>query len=72
MNANLGLTIRSFRQSVLDGRKIAHWLDSLGFENISVIGMCGGGKVAGLVAAHEAKLGKAILMVAPINMVDFV
>jgi len=72
LNASLGRTVRSVRQAVLDGRKIVRWLDSKGYDEISVVGMCIGGTVAGLVAAHEEKVDKAILMVTTVSLADVV
>ncbi|CCE98476.1 conserved hypothetical protein (plasmid) [Sinorhizobium fredii HH103] len=71
-NANLGRTVRSMRQAVLDGRKIVRWLHRQGYNKISVVGMCLGGTVAGLIAAHEEKVDKAVLMVSPMNPADLV
>ncbi|WFU07509.1 dienelactone hydrolase family protein (plasmid) [Rhizobium sp. CB3171] len=71
-NASLGRTVRSIRQAVLDGRKIVRWLHSQGYYKISVVGMCLGGTVAGLVAAQEHKVDKAVLMVSPMSPADLV
>ena len=71
-NANLGLTVRSIRQSVLDGRKIVRWLDGQGYGKISVVGMCLGGTVAGLIAAQEVRVDKAVLMVTAASPADLV
>jgi hypothetical protein len=71
-NANLGRTIRSMRQAVLDGRKIVRWLYSQGYYKISVVGMCLGGTVAGLIAAQEEKVDKAVLMGSPMSPADLV
>lgn len=71
-NASLGRTVRSMRQAVLDGRKIVRWLDDQGYKKISVVGMCLGGTVAGLIAAHENKVDKAVLMVAPASPAELV
>lgn len=72
LSASLGRTLRSVRQAALDGRKIVRWLDSKGYDNISVAGMCAGGTVAGLVAAHEDKVDKAVLMVTPGSLAEVV
>ncbi len=64
-NASLGRSVRSIRQAVLDGRKIVRWLYNQGYSKISVVGMCLGGTVAGLIAAQEEKVDKAVLMVSP-------
>ncbi|RVG82184.1 alpha/beta hydrolase family protein [Sinorhizobium meliloti] len=71
-NANLGRTVRSIRQAVLDGRKIVRWLHSQGYNKISVVGMCIGGTVAGLIAAQEERVDKAVLMVSPGSPADLV
>ncbi|RYG97941.1 MAG: abhydrolase domain-containing 18 [Alphaproteobacteria bacterium] len=71
-NASLGRTVRSMRQAVLDGRKIVRWLDDQGYKKVSVVGMCLGGTVAGLIAAHENKVDKAVLMVAPASPAELV
>jgi hypothetical protein len=71
-NANLGRTVRSMRQAVLDGRKIVRWLHSQRYRKISVVGMCLGGTVAGLIAAQEDKVDKAVLMVSPGSPADLV
>lgn len=71
-NANLGFTVRAMRQAVLDGRKIVRWLDGQGYEKISVVGMCLGGTVAGLIAAYEEKVDKAVMMVTPSSPADLV
>ncbi|MET3595176.1 hypothetical protein ABID26_004588 [Mesorhizobium shonense] len=71
-NANLGRTVRSMRQAVLDGRKIVRWLHSQRYRKISVVGMCLGGTVAGLIAAQEEMVDKAVLMVSPMSPADFV
>ncbi len=71
-NASLGRTVRSIRQAVLDGRKIVRWLYSKGYYKISVVGMCLGGTVAGLIASQEEKVDKAVLMVSPMSPADLV
>lgn len=71
-SASLGRTVRSMRQAVLDGRKIVRWLDGQSYEKISVVGMCLGGTVAGLIAGQEKKVDKAVLMVAPASPAELV
>tara|TARA_B100001059_G_C17754043_1_gene538879 strand:+ start:105 stop:1220 length:1116 start_codon:yes stop_codon:yes gene_type:complete len=72
LSADIGRTVQAMRQAVLDGRKVVAWLHELGFAKISVVGMCIGGTVAGLVAAHEEKVDKAVLMVTPMSPADLV
>jgi dienelactone hydrolase len=71
-NADLGRTVSSIRQAVLDGRKVVHWLHAQGYRKVSVVGMCLGGTVAGLIAAHEEKVDKVVLMVSPASPADLV
>lgn len=71
-NANIGRTVRSVRQAVLDGRKIVRWLKGQRYRTISVVGMCLGGTVAGLVAAQEEKVDKAVFMVTPPSPADLI
>lgn len=70
LNANIGRTVQSMRQAVLDGRKIVRWLGNQGYRQITVVGMCIGGTVAGLIAAHEKQVKKAVLMVSPAGPAD--
>lgn len=72
LNADLGLTVGSLRQAVLDGRKIVRWLHAQGYSEISVVGMCIGGLIAGLIASYEDKVAKAVLMVSPDSLADMV
>lgn len=72
LSADIGRTIQSMRQAVLDGRKIVGWLHELGFAKISVVGMCIGGTIAGLIAAQDEKVDKAVLMVTPMSPADLV
>lgn len=72
LSADLGGTIRSMRQAVLDGRKIVGWLHEEGYEKISVAGMCIGGTVAGLIAAHDERVDSAVLIVSPVSPADLV
>lgn len=71
-SANIGLTVHSTRQAVLDGRKVVRWLKTQGYETVSVAGMCLGGLVAGLVAAHEEHVDKAVLSVTAGSPADVV
>lgn len=71
-NASIGRTVRSMRQAVLDGRKIVRWLKGQRYRTVYVVGMCLGGTVAGLVAAQEEKVDKAVLMVTPPSPADLI
>ena len=39
VSANLGLTIRSCRQAVLEGRMVLDWLTQRGHQRIGVLGV---------------------------------
>lgn len=72
LSANLGRTIQSIRQGVLDGRKLIRWLESEGYKQISVLGMSLGSWVAGLIAAHDSKVSKASLFLTAGSLADMV
>ncbi|RUX13918.1 dienelactone hydrolase-related enzyme, partial [Mesorhizobium sp. M2A.F.Ca.ET.042.01.1.1] len=61
LSANLGRTIQSIRQGVLDGRKLIRWLRAEGYREISVLGMSLGSWVAALIAARDQAVSKASL-----------
>lgn len=72
LSADLGRTIQSVRQAVLDGRKLIRWLKREGYRDISVLGMSLGSWVAGLVAAHDPTVSKASLFLAAGSLADMV
>ncbi|MBN9245817.1 MAG: dienelactone hydrolase-related enzyme [Mesorhizobium sp.] len=72
LSANLGRTIQSVRQAVLDGRKLIRWLKGNGYCDISVLGMSLGSWVAGLVAAHDPAVLKASLFLTAGSLADMV
>lgn len=72
LSANLGRTIQSVRQAVLDGRKLMRWLKREGYQDISVLGMSLGSWVAGLVAAHDPAVSKASLFLTAGSLADMV
>lgn len=72
LSPNLGRTIQSVRQAVLDGRKLIRWLKSEGYREISVLGMSLGSWVAGLVAAHDSAVSKASLFLTAGSLADMV
>ncbi|WP_105375024.1 RcgR family putative quorum lactone hydrolase [Neorhizobium huautlense] len=72
LSSNLGRTIQSIRQAVLDGRKLIRWLKSEGYDEISVLGMSLGSWVAGLIAAHEPAVSKASLFLTAGSLADMV
>lgn len=72
LSADLGRTLNSFRQAVLDTRKVVKWLHHKGYQKISVVGFCLGGVVAGLVASQETLVEKAVLAVTAGSVADAV
>jgi pimeloyl-ACP methyl ester carboxylesterase len=72
LSSNLGRTIQSLRQAVLDGRKLIRWLKSEGYSEISVLGMSLGSWVAGLIAAHDPAVSKASLFLTAGSLADMV
>ena len=70
LSPNLGRTIQSVRQAVLDGRKLIRWLKSQGYREISVLGMSLGSWVAGLIAAHDLAVSKASLFLTAGSLAD--
>ncbi|MER9275058.1 dienelactone hydrolase-related enzyme [Mesorhizobium sp. M0643] len=72
LSPNLGRTIQSVRQAVLDGRKLIRWLKIEGYPEISVLGMSLGSWVAGVVAAHDSAVSKASLFLTAGSLADMV
>lgn len=72
LSPNLGRTIHSMRQAVLDGRKLIRVLKSEGYSDISVLGISLGSWVAGLVAAHDQTVRKAALFLTAGSLADMV
>ncbi|TIS34134.1 dienelactone hydrolase-related enzyme [Mesorhizobium sp.] len=72
LSPNLGRTIQSVRQAVLDGRKLIRWLKSEGYREISVFGMSLGSWVAAIVAAHDLAVSKASLFLTAGSLADMV
>lgn len=72
LSPNLGRTVQSMRQAVLDGRRLIRCLKREGYQEISVLGMSLGSWVAGLVAAREPAVSKAALFLTAGNLADMV
>lgn len=72
LSPNIGRTIQSVRQGVLDGRKLIRWLKSEGYRKVSVLGMSLGSWVAGLIAAHDSAVSKAALFLTAGSLADMV
>jgi dienelactone hydrolase len=72
LSPNLGRTIQSVRQAVLDGRKLIGVLKNEGYTDVSVLGMSLGAWVAGLVAAHDPAVRRAALLLSAGSLADMV
>lgn len=72
LSSNLGLTLQSVRQAVVDGRQLIRVLQQAGFLRISVLGISLGSWVAGLVAAHDPVVCKASLLLSGGSLADMV
>jgi pimeloyl-ACP methyl ester carboxylesterase len=62
VSPNIGRTIRSVRQAVLDTRKTLAWLSDRGYRDIALVGISLGSCVAGLVAAHDERIRASALL----------
>ncbi len=72
LSANLGRTVQSMRQAVLDTRHLVAWLRGCGYGQISVLGMSLGSWVAGLAAAQEPLISRAALFLTAGSLADMV
>ena len=72
LSSNLGKTMQSVRQGVLDGRILIQWLKSEGYGEISVLGMSLGSWVAGLISAHDTNVAKTSLFLTAGSLADMV
>jgi hypothetical protein len=57
---NIGLTLQSIRQSVLDTRSAVSWLRERGYERIGVVGTSVGSCVAFLAFVHDETIAAAV------------
>jgi dienelactone hydrolase len=62
LSANLGRTIRSIKQAVLDTRRVIDWLYSNNYTRVAIVGVSIGSCVAGLVAAHDNRIRMSALL----------
>jgi len=73
LSANLGRTLRSMRQAVLDARDVIHWLKTEGgYREVAVLGISLGSWIAGLVAAYDEAVSKAALLLPGDSLADMV
>jgi hypothetical protein len=69
---NLGLTIRSNRQAVLDARACLTWLEQEGYQRIGIVGVSIGASIASIVAALDARVRAAALLLMADDFADVV
>lgn len=72
LSPNLGRTLQSVRQAVIDGRQLVRIIQRAGFKSVSVLGVSLGSWVAGLVAAHDPAIQKASLVLSAGSLADMV
>jgi len=60
LSSNLGRTLQSVRQAVLDARAALDWLQARGFTRFAVLGTSIGSCVALITAAHDARINVAV------------
>jgi dienelactone hydrolase len=72
LSTNLGKTLQSVRQAVVDGRQLISVLKHAGYGRVSVLGISLGSWVAGLVAAHDPAVEKACLLLSAGSLADMV
>jgi hypothetical protein len=60
LSSNLGRTLQSIRQAVLDARAALDWLQALGYTRFAVLGTSIGSCVALITAAHDARINVAV------------
>jgi hypothetical protein len=69
---NLGLTIRSNRQAVLDARACLTWLEREGYRRIGIVGISLGASIASIVAAIDERVRAAALLLMADDFADVV
>ena len=72
LSPNLGRTIQSIRQAVVDGRQLIKIAQRAGYRKISVLGISLGSWVAGLIAAHDPAVDKASLILTGGDLAEMV
>lgn len=72
LSPNIGRTLQSVRQAVLDGRKTIRYLKSQGYNKISVVGFSLGSWIAGLLAANDPAVSKCSLFLSAGSLADMV
>jgi len=70
MSANLGRTIRSVRQAVLDCRLAIDWLERRGHQHIGLLGSSLGSAIGFVLTAHEPRIKTAALLLMGSDFAD--
>ncbi|MDR0310297.1 MAG: abhydrolase domain-containing 18 [Acidobacteriota bacterium] len=60
LSSNLGRTLQSVRQAVLDARAALDWLEARGYTRFAILGTSIGSCVALVTAAHDARINVAV------------
>ena len=69
---NLGLIIHANRQAVLDARACLSWLEQEGYARIGIVGVSIGASIASIVAAVDARVRAAALLLMADDFADVV
>jgi hypothetical protein len=69
---NLGLTIRSNRQAVIDARACIDWLEQEGYRRIGIVGVSIGASIGSIVAAIDARVRAAALLLMADDFADVI
>lgn len=72
LSPNLGRTMQSMRQAVIDGRQLIRIAHRAGYSKVSVLGISLGSWVAGLIAAHDTAVEKAALFLTAGDLAEMV
>lgn len=62
LSSNIGRTIRSSRQAVLDARLAINWLQGRGYKKIGVLGASLGTSIAIILSAHDERINIGSLL----------
>jgi pimeloyl-ACP methyl ester carboxylesterase len=69
---NLGLTLAANRQAIRDARACLAWLETAGYRRLGIVGFSVGASVASIVAALDAKVAAAALLLMADDFADVV
>jgi pimeloyl-ACP methyl ester carboxylesterase len=72
VSENLGLTIQSNRQAIIEARACLSWLRSQGYRHLGVVGVSIGSSIASIVAALDPQVQAAVLLLMADNFAEVV